>query len=53
MDNIVTVTHGQFHSMAIKTDGSLWVWGGNGNGQLGDGTNTNRLRPVRVGLNLK
>ena len=39
---------GQFHSLALKPDGSLWAWGQNGPGQLGDGTNTDRLTPVQV-----
>lgn len=33
---------------AIKTDGTLWMWGYNGGGQLGDGTTTNRSSPVQV-----
>jgi len=36
-------------SAAIKTDGTLWSWGGNGDGQLGDGTTVNRSSPVQVG----
>jgi len=39
---------GGAHSLAIKTDGSLWAWGDNQYGQLGDGTTTNRLTPVQV-----
>lgn len=35
--------------MAIKTDGSLWAWGENGQGELGLGDNNNRSSPVQVG----
>jgi len=37
------------HALALKEDGSLWAWGGNSWGQLGDGTKTYRPSPVRVG----
>ena len=36
-------------AFATKTDGTLWSWGGNGNGQLGLGNTTNRSSPVQVG----
>ena len=36
------------HSLGLKTDGSLWGWGGNGHGQTGDGSTSNRLRPAQV-----
>jgi len=37
------------HSAAVRTDGTLWAWGSNGSGQLGDGSTVDRLVPVRVG----
>ena len=37
---------GCLHTAAIKTDGTLWTWGGNTCGQLGDGTITSRNSPV-------
>jgi len=40
---------GGAYSVAVKTDGSVWAWGDNSYGQLGDGTTTTRLFPVRVG----
>lgn len=35
MDNVAAVSCGISHSAAIKTDGSLWVWGSNEYSQLG------------------
>ena len=40
------VASGGYHTAAIKTDGSLWTWGRNTSGQLGDFSNTNRSTPV-------
>jgi len=36
------------HSLAIKNDGSLWAWGSNLCGELGDGTTTNSKIPIQV-----
>jgi alpha-tubulin suppressor-like RCC1 family protein len=37
------------HSVAVKSDGSLWAWGMNSEGQLGNGPGAGRLSPTRVG----
>ena len=44
-----SIATGYFHTVALKSDGSLWAWGNNQYGSLGDGTTTNRLTPVRIG----
>jgi len=48
MDDVVYVSAGIRHMLAIRADGSLWSWGGNWDGQLGDGTTTNRHTPVKI-----
>jgi alpha-tubulin suppressor-like RCC1 family protein len=47
---IKAIAAGGFHTVALKIDGSLWAWGANGAGQVGDGTSGNsKVSPVRVG----
>ncbi|MCL2843640.1 MAG: S-layer homology domain-containing protein [Oscillospiraceae bacterium] len=42
------IAAGARHSAAIRNDGTVWTWGNNENGQLGDGTRNIRNRPVQV-----
>ena len=42
------VAGGFFHTAAIKTDGTLWTWGINGYGQLGDSTIVSKSSPVQT-----
>ena len=42
------VSLGYYHSAAIKADGSLWAWGYNGSGELGDGTTNNSDIPIKI-----
>ena len=37
------------HSLAIKTNGTLWTWGQNNYGQIGNGNTVNQLSPYQVG----
>jgi alpha-tubulin suppressor-like RCC1 family protein len=45
---VASVSAGDQHTCAIKTDGTMWCWGYNFYGQLGDGTNTQQPSPVQV-----
>lgn len=36
-------------NLAIKDNGTLWAWGNNAYGQVGDGTFVNKLLPVQIG----
>jgi Listeria/Bacterioides repeat len=53
MDDMKSVSAGCDFVCAIKNDGSLWTWGANQGGQLGDGTTSRRYTPVKVLDNVK
>ena len=44
-----TISNGGWHGTSIKTDGTLWSWGGNSSGQLGLGNVTYYSSPKQVG----
>ncbi|MGJ5814092.1 RCC1 domain-containing protein [Paludibaculum fermentans] len=48
LSGVVAVAAGERHNLALKSDGSVWAWGANDSGQLGDGTTNTTGRPVQV-----
>ena len=45
--DVTAIAGGWYHSLALKSDGTVWAWGWNNRaGQLGDGTTTDRDTPV-------
>jgi alpha-tubulin suppressor-like RCC1 family protein len=45
---VVAVDAGDSHSLALRNDGTVWGWGTNANGELGDGTSSASSLPLRV-----
>lgn len=43
------IATGMSHTVGIMSDGTLWAWGANDFGQLGDGTRIARRTPVQIG----
>ena len=50
LTNVSSVAAGQYHSVARKSDGTVWAWGYNANGQVGNTTSTDKKIPNQVGL---
>ncbi|MCX7569464.1 hypothetical protein OS242_05780 [Tumebacillus sp. DT12] len=48
LTGVKEIAAGYGHSLALKTDGTVWGFGYNYNGQLGDGTRFNSAVPVQV-----
>ena len=49
-DSVVAIAAGSFHSLALKSDGTVWAWGRNSAGQLGVGSywDTSTPTPLQV-----
>ncbi|MEM9984250.1 MAG: PKD domain-containing protein [Bacteroidota bacterium] len=48
LSNIVAIAAGELHCLALAADSTVWAWGLNVFGNLGDGTDSARLSPVHV-----
>jgi len=44
---------GDFHTLALRSDGSVWGWGLNQNGQIGDKTVVDKMAPTQIGTDKK
>jgi alpha-tubulin suppressor-like RCC1 family protein len=49
LSGVQDIAAGHSHSLALKSNGTVWAWGKNEYRQLGDGTTTDRSAPVQVG----
>ena len=48
LTGIIAVKAGGMHSLALKSDGTVWAWGENGSGQVGIGSTVDQPVPVQV-----
>ncbi|MBF0257692.1 MAG: hypothetical protein HQK62_02455 [Desulfamplus sp.] len=48
LSKVYKIVGGFYHTVALKTDGTLWAWGANDKGQLGNGTTTESPIPLEV-----
>jgi alpha-tubulin suppressor-like RCC1 family protein len=48
LTGVTAVAGGGFHSIALKNDSTVWAWGNNADGQLGNGSDTGSNVPVKV-----
>jgi alpha-tubulin suppressor-like RCC1 family protein len=48
LNQIVAIAAGDYHNLALRSDGTVWAWGDNHNAQLGDGTTVSRMTPALV-----
>ncbi len=48
LTDVFAISSGKYYSISLKGDGTIWTWGFNNKGQLGDGTTMDRAAPVQV-----
>lgn len=47
--DVIKISSGKYHTLILKKDGTVWAFGRNREGQLGDGTHIDKSYPVQVG----
>ncbi|MEC4684419.1 MAG: RCC1 repeat-containing protein [Nitrospirota bacterium] len=50
LTDVAAIGAGDSNAVALKTDGTVWAWGNNSDGQLGDGTTTSSRVPIQVDI---
>ncbi|NMO13423.1 hypothetical protein HPC49_08670 [Pyxidicoccus fallax] len=48
LSEVTAIDAGRHHSVALRRDGTVWAWGHNTSGELGDWSTVHRFRPVQV-----
>lgn len=48
LSNVATIAGGYKHTAVVTSDGTVWTWGANDYGQLGDGTNVSKDSPIKL-----
>jgi alpha-tubulin suppressor-like RCC1 family protein len=48
LSKVIAIAAGNYHNLALKFDGTVWAWGRNASGQLGNGTSASSGIPVQV-----
>ena len=50
LSGITQVATDGFHTLALRSDGTVWSWGTNDHGEVGDGTTATRFSPEPLSL---
>jgi hypothetical protein len=48
LSNVAAVAAGYAYSVALRSDGTVWAWGYNADGELGNGMTTDSPAPVQI-----
>jgi alpha-tubulin suppressor-like RCC1 family protein len=48
LSDVMAIATGKYHNLALKSDGTVWAWGSNNRGQLGDGTTVDKSTPFQI-----